>query len=357
MTAIVRIMNDNLERTDVVIVGAGPTGLTAAIRLAQLGVPYVLLDVAAAPTSTSNAALMHAASLELFAELGVSDELVAAGRKMTRITMVDRGKPLIRLKLTNLPTRYAFALGIPQSTTEEILLGRLSALGGSVRRLHRVTSVDMDADAPVVTGTVESADGPRPFVIHTRYVIGADGSHSVVRAAIGLDFRGETYPAQFVLADVALDNSAGADGQATINMSAHGVTVLGLLPSGNHRIIATVDATVDAPQTPDRSFVDTLLRERAIPARSIAEPVWSSRFRVHHRVAFRAGFIAAVATGLPYEAAAAVGCQLAGYAIQQPGGQEYEVRHPDLIAGLEAHYGAGTAAAVQEALRPAVAGS
>jgi 2-polyprenyl-6-methoxyphenol hydroxylase-like FAD-dependent oxidoreductase len=266
-------------------VGAGPTGLTAAIRLAQLGIPHVILDAGAAPTSTSNAALMHAASLELFAELGVGDELVAAGRKMTRIAMVDRGRPLIRLNLADLPTSYPFALGIPQSTTEEVLLRRLGALGGSVRRRHRTESVHTYGDGSVVTGTLESADGPTAFKIRARYVIGADGAHSAVRAAIGLNFGGETYPAQFVLADIALDNAASADHEAIINMSAFGVTVLGLLPSGNHRIIATVDAAIEAPEAPDRAFIDALLRERAIPARSIAEPVWSSRFRVHHRVA------------------------------------------------------------------------
>ena len=63
------------ERTDVVIVGAGPTGLTAAVRLAQLGVPHVVLDAAAAPTTTSKAALVHASSLELLAELGVADPM------------------------------------------------------------------------------------------------------------------------------------------------------------------------------------------------------------------------------------------------------------------------------------------
>jgi 2-polyprenyl-6-methoxyphenol hydroxylase-like FAD-dependent oxidoreductase len=273
----------NPESTDVVIVGAGPTGLTAAVRLAQLGVPHVIVDGAAAPTTTSKAALVHASTLELLAELGVGDDLVAAGRVMHRIVMVDRGRPLVRIELGNLPTRYAFALGVPQSTTEELLLRRLAELGGSVRRCHRVDGVD----GQVVSGTAESG----PFAIRARYVIGADGSHSAVRTAIGLDFPGETYPSQFVLADMALGDLDSADDEATINLSAHGVTVIGRLPSGNHRIIATVDPAVEAPEAPDRAFVDALLRDRGVHARSAAEPVWSSRFRVHHRVAgrFRVG--------------------------------------------------------------------
>ena len=289
---------DQREETDVVIVGAGPTGLTAAVRLAQLGVPHVLLDGAAEPSQTSKAALVHAATLELLAEVGVGDDLVAAGRVMRRIVMVDRGRPLVRVELGHLPTRYPFALGVPQSTTEALLLQRLHDLGGAVRRLHRVDVVHPHPMGNVVAGNVVTgaATGPGgssvPFELRARYVLGADGSHSAVRSAIGLEFPGETYPAQFVLADVELAfTGPTADDEATINLSAHGVTVLGRLPSGNHRIVATVDPGADVPEAPDRAFVDALLADRGVPARSASEPVWSSRFRVHHRVAdrFRVG--------------------------------------------------------------------
>src|SRR4051794_9959049 len=279
------------EQTDVVVVGAGPTGLTAAVRLAQLGIPHVVLDAAPAPTTTSKAALVHASSLELLAELGVADDLVAAGQVMHRIVMVDRGRPLVRVDLTGLPSSYPFALGVPQSTTEALLLRRLHELGGSVRRSHRVGSVTTThAGDPVVAGVAESPGG-RTFEIGARYVIGADGSHSAVRAAIGLDFPGQTYPSQFMLADVALGAGTAPDDEATITMSPAGVTVMGRLPSGNHRIIATVDSGTPIPAAPDRAYVDALLRDRGIQACPAAEPVWSSRFLVHHRVAdrFRVG--------------------------------------------------------------------
>jgi 2-polyprenyl-6-methoxyphenol hydroxylase-like FAD-dependent oxidoreductase len=118
-------------------------------------------------------------------------------------------------------------------------------------------------------------------------VVGADGSHSAVRTAIGLDFPGESYPAQFVLADIALTCPGAADDEATINLSPRGVTVIARLPSGNHRIVATVEAGADVPDAPDRAFVTDLLRDRGVPANPAAEPTWSSRFRVHHRVAAR----------------------------------------------------------------------
>ena len=274
------------ETTEIVIVGAGPTGLTAAVRLAQLGVPHVVLDAADAPSQTSKAALVHASSLEILAELGVADALVTAGRRLHSIVMVDRGRRLVRVRLTELPTPFPFGLSVPQSTTEALLVERLARLGGSVRRRSQVHTVRAEGDRQVVEGTVDGAT----FAISARYVIGADGAHSAVRAAVGLDFPGQTYSAQFVLADVALDASL-PDDQASIVLSPYGVTVLGRLPSGNHRVIATVDAGADVPEAPDRAYVDALLGARGVAARTAAEPVWSSRFRIHHRVAdrFRVG--------------------------------------------------------------------
>jgi len=265
--------------------------LTAAIRLAQLDIPFVLLDSAPAPSETSKASLVHAATLELLAELGVSDQLVAAGRRIHRIRMVDRGSPLLSVPLTGLPTAYPFGLTVPQSTTEGILLQRLSELAGSVRREHRVETVSADGTGYLVSGVASSSSGPAPFQVHARYVIGADGAHSTIRSGIGQDFPGTTYPSQFVLADVELTAPPAPDDEVTINMSGEGVTVIGRLPSGNYRIIATVDAVSEVPATPDAAYVQALLRRRHIDTRVATEPAWSSRFRVQHRVAerFRSG--------------------------------------------------------------------
>jgi 2-polyprenyl-6-methoxyphenol hydroxylase-like FAD-dependent oxidoreductase len=273
------------RRTAVAIVGAGPTGLTAAARLAALGVDHVVLDARAEPTATSNAALVHASALELLAELAAADELVAAGNVVRRIVLADDRGPFARIGLTDVDSTYPFALGVPQSTTERILLARLGELGGAVRRSHRVETLRPAPGGHLIEGT---ADGG-PFTVHARYVIGADGAHSAIRAAAGLTFPGEQYPDQFVLADVALTAPPAADDEAAVTMSPDGVTVVGRLPGGTHRIIATVAGNV--PPAPDRSFVDNLLERRGLAARTAADPLWSSRFRVQHRVAdrFRAG--------------------------------------------------------------------
>ncbi len=275
------------EHTDVVVVGAGPTGLVAAVRLAQLGISHVLLDARPGPTLTSNAALVHASTIELLAELDLGDRLVERGQVMRRIVMVDRGRPLISIQLDDLPSTYPFALGIPQSTTEELLAQRLRELGGSVRRERRVEALDQGRDEVTVTGFDHSGPEPVPFELRARFVIGADGSRSVVRSAIGMEFPGDTYAAKFVLADIALEVPSAADDQATINLSPRGVTVLGRLPGGNQRMVATVEDGSDEELVVDRAFVEDLLQERGISATPLAEPAWSSQFRIHHRVADR----------------------------------------------------------------------
>ena len=102
-----------------------------------------------------------------------------------------------------------------------------------------------------------------------------------------MEFPGDTYAAKFVLADIALEVPSAADDQATINLSPRGVTVLGRLPGGNQRMVATVEDGSDRELVVDRAFVEDLLQERGISATPLAEPAWSSQFRIHHRVADR----------------------------------------------------------------------
>src|SRR5262249_8158479 len=122
------------EVTEVVVVGAGPTGLTLAVRLGQLGGPDRGGGAHGGPVQESRATLVHAATLEILDELGVAGELIAAGVRVNRIVFSNRGRVVARIGLTNVPSRYRFALGVPQSITEQVLAGRLAALGGAVRR-------------------------------------------------------------------------------------------------------------------------------------------------------------------------------------------------------------------------------
>jgi 2-polyprenyl-6-methoxyphenol hydroxylase-like FAD-dependent oxidoreductase len=272
-----------VNRVDVVIVGAGPSGLVAAIRLAELGFSLEIVDALPLPAPESRAALMHAASVEILARIGVGEVIVAAGQRVDAITIADRGRMLARIPFDRLKSPFPFALGIPQNTTEEILTARLAALGHTVTRGRRVTEIAQDGEGCTVSGTSDGS--AESWTVRSEYLIGADGKNSTVRTAAGIAFPGDSYEEEFLLADVALEPTPGPANEARIAFSPDGVTVIGRLPSGRHRVIATLMAGPEVPRHPDRAYLDRLLATRRIGTATAAEPVWSSRFRIGHQLA------------------------------------------------------------------------
>ncbi|WP_069467780.1 FAD-dependent monooxygenase, partial [Actinacidiphila rubida] len=266
--------------TRVAIVGAGPTGLALAVTLAGAGVDFVLLDQQAEGANTSRAAVVHARTLEVLDTLGASAELMRRGLVVDRFTVRDGRRALARLSFAKLPTPHPYTLMVPQSETEDVLLGRLRELGGDVQRPYEVAAAEQDADG--VTLTMATGE-----TLRAAYAVGADGMHSAIRAAAGIGFTGGSYGQSFVLADVIMDWAPGRD-EVSLTFHADGLVVVAPLPHGHYRIVAVVD---EAPAAPDRAYVRALLDARAPGQARVAEVVWGSRFRVHHRVAdaYRAG--------------------------------------------------------------------
>ena len=269
---------------DVVVVGAGPTGLTLAAFLTAGGADVVLLDRAAEGAGTSRAAVVHARTLEVLEGLDVTRTLVGRGLITPTFTIRDRDRVLLTVPFEGLPTTHPYTLMVPQSVTEQVLLARLRELGGQVHRPYEVIGVTQDATGATVT----TAGGER---VRARYVVGADGMHSVVRERSGIGFTGDTYAQSFVLADVRMDWDLPGD-EVQLFFSASGLLVVAPLPGGRHRIVATAE---EAPEHPDAADVRDLLEARGpekTPAH-VRDVVWSSRFRVHHRIAdhYRAGRI------------------------------------------------------------------
>jgi 2-polyprenyl-6-methoxyphenol hydroxylase-like FAD-dependent oxidoreductase len=267
-------------RTQVAIVGGGPTGLALAVTLASAGVDFVVVDRLAEGANTSRAAVVHARTLEVLAELGAAEELIARGVPVTRFTVHDGSRRLLTVPFDRLPTPYPFTLMVPQYETEAVLLARLRALGADVHRPYEVGSVVQDPAGVTLTMTTG-------HTLRAEYAVGADGMHSAVRAASGIGFTGSAYAESFVLADVEMDWAPGPK-EVALTFGAAGLTVVAPLPGGNYRVVATVD---DAPASPDLRFVQDLLDERAPGRATVTALAWSSRFRVHHRLAdhYRAG--------------------------------------------------------------------
>jgi 2-polyprenyl-6-methoxyphenol hydroxylase-like FAD-dependent oxidoreductase len=268
--------------TDVLVVGAGPTGLALAASLVARGVRTTVVDQQAAMAHTSRAGAVNARTLEVLEDLDVSRRLVKEGVVAPRFTIRDRRRTLMRLDFGGLATDYPYTLLVPQNITEKLLLDRLVELGGTVLRPKALTTITQDSDG--VTALFD--DGT---TIRARYAVGADGIHSVVREQAGIGFHGGAYEESFVLADVRMTGDVPVD-EVILFWATAGLTVVAPLPDGSYRIVAPVS---DAPESPSVELIQQLLDTRGPGAGRmvVTDVIWGSRFRIHHRVAdtYRAG--------------------------------------------------------------------
>ncbi|HYG30458.1 MAG TPA: FAD-dependent monooxygenase [Allosphingosinicella sp.] len=267
------------DRTEILIVGAGPTGLALAIALRQAGIDHLLIDERPRGEGTSRAAVVHAHTLEALASIGVADTLLGRGISLSRFVVRDRDRPLLAIGFEGLPSEYKSLLMVPQSTTEAVFAERLAALGGRIVRSTRALAAEPKGPGARVRLQTPAGES----IVDARYVVGGDGMHSLVRTAAGIGFAGEAYGQSFVLADVRMRWPLGA-GEVSLFFSAAGLAVVAPLPGGSFRIVATVD---EAPEAPSGAFIQQLLDARGPTGGRcrVDEIVWSSRFRVHHRLA------------------------------------------------------------------------
>jgi 2-polyprenyl-6-methoxyphenol hydroxylase-like FAD-dependent oxidoreductase len=271
-------MND----TDVLVVGAGPTGLTLAASLVDRGIRTVVIDKLAQGANTSRAAAVNARTLEVLEDLDVARRMVKAGLIAPRFTVREGPRVLIPVDFSGLPTQHPYTLMLSQADTERLLLERLHELGGEVIRPKTLRRVIQDTDG--VTAAFEDGES-----IRAGYIVGADGMHSTVRNQVGIGFAGGEFAESFVLADVRVSGEAPRD-EVILFYANEGLNVLAPLPDDIFRIVAP---TSDAPPAPSAAFVQSLLDTRGFgPGRTVVtELLWGTRFRIHHRVAdgYRAG--------------------------------------------------------------------
>lgn len=264
------------EAVDVVVVGAGPTGLLLAGDLAAAGVGVTLLERREhANANMTRAFAVHARTLEVLDARGLGDELVALGRTAPVIGVFGR----LELRLERLRSRYPFALITPQYNLEGLLERRALAAGVRIVRGAEVVELRRRADGV----DVETAGGDR---LAARYVVGCDGVRSAVRRLTGIDFPGRWVVRSVMLADVRL-TEVPADA-VTTNANEHGFASLVPFGDGWHRAIGWVagdDRPDDAPVVAQE--LAGLLRRVLGSDYGMHDPRWISRFHSDERQAVR----------------------------------------------------------------------
>ena len=276
-------MSELPGQTEVLVVGAGPVGLAVGASLAGHGHDVTVVERQAAGANTSRAAVVHARTLEMLEQIGVSERLAGLGIHASQFSIRDGDRELVPVRFDQLPTTYPYTLMVPQNVTEQVLLDRLEELGATVHRPCVATALSQDADGAEVT--LESGD-----VIRAQYVVAADGMKSTIRDLAGLGHNGDdALSLSFTLADVRVEGGLPAD-EVLLYFSASGMLVVAPLPDGSFRLVAEVD---DAPEQPDVAYAQRLLETRGPRDATVrvTEVVWGSRFRIHERVAdqYRAG--------------------------------------------------------------------
>src|SRR4051794_13145561 len=193
-----------VESCDVLVVGAGPTGLTLAAQLAAFGVRPVLVDAATDRVHESRALAVQPRTLEVLRPFGVSAGLGARGGRGVR-RRIPAGGRVARTPLFDVganDTAYPFLLFVSQAETEAVLAEHLAGQGIGVHRGVRLESFHQDGDRLLCR--LRDADGGRR-TIAARWVVGCDGARSTVRAQAGIAFTGGRYPQTFCLADLSAD--------------------------------------------------------------------------------------------------------------------------------------------------------
>jgi 2-polyprenyl-6-methoxyphenol hydroxylase-like FAD-dependent oxidoreductase len=271
-------------KTDVIIVGAGPTGLALASQLMRYGIDFVIFDQKETTTPFSKAIGVQARTLEIYEQIGLADPLLAAGAKAEKARLVEGGEVRGEIELADLGeglSPYPFMLIVEQGIHEKILYEHLRAAGRDVR--WRTALENFSQDANGVTAGVRTAGGA-PETIEAKFLVGCDGAKSFVRHALGLTFEGSTFERLFYVADVEIDWEFSHDA-LHVCLAQNTITAFFPMPGEKHwRIVGTF------PENHDKDEGDILYEEieRQIIADTelkldITSVKWFSVYRVHSR--------------------------------------------------------------------------
>ncbi|SAL47807.1 monooxygenase FAD-binding protein [Caballeronia terrestris] len=275
--------HDKLDVAPVLIVGAGPTGLAAAMSLARAHIPVRLIDKARAPSPYSRAIGIQARTLELFEQHRIVKPFLEKGHRARVANLYSNGQRLARLDFDPLQTRYPYLLFLEQSETERLLTEHLASFGVWIERgveLH-----DFSQGAAGVQASLRHPNG-REETLRPSYMIAADGAHSLVRHRLDIGFTGKTFEQTFLLADLQVD-SDWADDEFHIFASGEGLAAL--FPMGNDRarLIADLHVAPESDHGPTLDDCRAIVERRVHHRVTLSSIGWSSYFRLNSRMVDR----------------------------------------------------------------------
>ena len=275
-----------IAETPVLVVGAGPVGLLMASELRRHGVECRVVDGNDGPTplNESRALGIQARTMEVFRDAGVAGTILEQARKMYGLSAYSEGKKVVHVgfDFAGLDTEYPFVLAFPQSRTERVLLDHLGRLGGAVERGTKLASLAQDGSG--VTASMEGKDEAKAE-IRAGWVVGCDGSRSVVRKALGLAFEGGEYEERFLIADLIVRDWPAARDEISMYLTPDGPLIV--FPLLEDDLFRLVDTTGMVPGEDPNSIVarfSDLIHAHACAGARVGAARWTSAFHLHRRV-------------------------------------------------------------------------
>lgn len=279
--------------TQVLIIGAGPTGLMLANQLNRFGIDNIVIDTKAGPTLESRALSVSSRSMEIYQQLGLSDTVLKRSKEVQGITMVHNGKKYAQVNLTEIGGEFCdfarLTTTFEQNKNEQLLYENLTENSSTVMWNHGFDSFK-EGDGDVFTQVKNLKDNTIQ-TIRSKYLVGCDGARSAVRKGAGFSFEGGTYDNKFYVADVSLTWDYGYDNVVMMPEKGVFAAFFPLQKDKKMRIIGTLPKEFANVDDIDFSTVEKKVRQVAKVEFKIDELNWFSVYRIHHRVvdAFKKG--------------------------------------------------------------------
>ncbi len=273
-----------IMRTEILIVGAGPTGLALACQLARFGIEFVAIEKRETTTPFSKAIGVQARTLEIYEQIGIAQKLIDAGAKANGVRLVEDGRVCGEIDLTNFGrglSPYPFLLVAEQGKHEQILYDRLRSYGKDIR--WNTTLDEFSYDENGVTAIVTNGDGTKE-TIEAKYIVGCDGSHSIVRKTLGIELSGSTFERLFYVADVKIDWEYSSD-WLHVNLGKNTLTAFfPMVGEKNWRAVGTFPEDVEKDEGEILyEEIEEQIRNDTNLVFDITQVNWFSVYKVHSR--------------------------------------------------------------------------
>lgn len=272
-----------MMRPQVLVVGAGPVGLTMAAELARYGVSLRIIDKAPQPTEKSRAVVVWSRTLEMLDGMGCAEGFIDAGIAASTAHLIDETQQAIRVDFSLLDSLFPYALMLPQSETERLLRQHLETFGVRIERPVELASLQQNENGVEVT-LRHGEDKQEKLQVD--WVIGCDGARSTVRDLIGQSFGGRSFSTEWLMADLRLTGLATPPGEPALYF--HGDGVLALFPIGPDnlfRLAANLGPAIEEGRGTDMSLaqIQALVERRGPTGLKATAAYWHGTFRVNER--------------------------------------------------------------------------